>query len=831
MKTKKIHLICNAHLDPVWLWEWEEGAAEALSTFRTAADFCEEFNGFVFNHNEVILYQWVEEFEPTLFERIQQLVKAGKWHIMGGWYLQPDCNMPSGESFVRQILLGRRYFQEKFGVEPTTAMNVDPFGHTRGLVQIMVKSGYDSYFFCRPGQEDCPLPNDIFVWVGYDGSEIIGARIWGHYLSSLGGARAKVEQWINEHPDEEIGIVLWGVGNHGGGPSRVDLQNIADLKAENKEIDIIHSTPERFLAGIHKHQARFPRYDQDINPWAVGCYTSAIQLKKKHRQLENEIFALEKMASTAACLGLMEYPQADIDDALRDLMFSEFHDILPGSSIQPVEEASIRLMDHGLEIIARLKARAFFALAHGQPKAANGEIPILVYNPHPYKVKTTIECEFQLADQNWDDTYIMPAVRQNGHALPCQVEKELSNLTLDWRKRVIFTAELEPSLMNRFDCNLEILSQKPPFTLEPKDGSIHFQTDELEVSISTKTGLIDKYLVNGVDFIQPGAFQLLVMLDNEDPWGMLVRSFREVAGRFELMSPEQGTKFSGVTTGTLPPVRIIEDGPVRSVVEAVFEYGDSAICQHYKLPKQGTEIEIETRVYWFEKNRMLKLAIPTRGQNCGYLGQVASGVAELPTNGDESVAQKWVAVISDRDDLALTCINEGIYGSDFSEDGLRLSFLRSPAYSGHPIEDRPIVPQERFLPRIDQGERLFRFWINAGPVTDRMKKIDREALVKNEKPTALSFYPSGSGVKPHPGLCLSDDAVQVTAFKQAEDGQGWIIRLFEPTGQSRSTILSLPCLSIEAQIELSPFEIKSLKIDLQTNSLIETNLMETNRRK
>ena len=380
--------------------------------------------------------------------------------------------------------------------------------------------------------------------------------------------------------------------------------------------------------------------------------------------------------------------------------------------------------------------------------------------------------------------------------------------------------------MNRFDCNLEILSQKPPFTLEPKDGSIHFQTDELEVSISTKTGLIDKYLVNGVDFIQPGAFQLLVMLDNEDPWGMLVRSFREVAGRFELMSPEQGTKFSGVTTGTLPPVRIIEDGPVRSVVEAVFEYGDSAICQHYKLPKQGTEIEIETRVYWFEKNRMLKLAIPTRGQNCGYLGQMAYGVAELPTNGDEFVAHKWVAVISDKDDLALTCINEGIYGSDFSEDGLRLSFLRSPAYSGHPIEDRPIVPQERFLPRIDQGERLFRFWINAGPVTDRMKKIDREALVKNEKPTALSFYPSGSGVKSHPGLCLSDDAVQVIAFKQSEDGQGWIIRLFEPTGQSRSTILSLPCLSIEARIELFPFEIKSLKIDLQTNSLIETNLME-----
>ena len=168
---RTVHLLCNAHIDPVWLWEWEEGAATAISTFRTAADLCEAFPGFVFNHNEVILYRWVEEYEPELFTRIQRLVKEGKWHIMGGWYLQPDCNMPSGESFVRQILLGRRYFAEKFGARPTTAINFDPFGHTRGLVQIMAKSGYDSYLFCRPGAEDCKLEADEFIWEGYDGGD------------------------------------------------------------------------------------------------------------------------------------------------------------------------------------------------------------------------------------------------------------------------------------------------------------------------------------------------------------------------------------------------------------------------------------------------------------------------------------------------------------------------------------------------------------------------------------------------------------------------------------------------------------------------------------
>ena len=145
MASKKLHLVCNAHLDPVWLWEWEEGLAETLSTFRIAAQFCEEYDAFAFCHNESLLYQWVEEYEPQLFKRIKKLVAAGKWHVIGGWYVQTDCNLPSGESFVRQILIAKKYFKNKLNTEPKTAINFDPFGHTRGLVQILKKSGYTSY--------------------------------------------------------------------------------------------------------------------------------------------------------------------------------------------------------------------------------------------------------------------------------------------------------------------------------------------------------------------------------------------------------------------------------------------------------------------------------------------------------------------------------------------------------------------------------------------------------------------------------------------------------------------------------------------------------------
>ncbi|HEY5587106.1 MAG TPA: glycoside hydrolase family 38 C-terminal domain-containing protein [Ruminiclostridium sp.] len=823
----KIHLLCNAHLDPVWLWEWEEGAAAAISTFRVAADFCEEFDGFIFNHNEVTLYKWVEEYEPELFARIQRLVKEGKWHIMGGWYLQPDCNMPSGESFVRQILLGRQYFKDKFGVEPTTAINFDPFGHSRGLVQIMKKSGYDSYLFCRPAQVDCNLPSDEFTWVGFDGSEIIGHRVFGFYNTPLGKAVERVTNWMTQKDDKELGLILWGVGDHGGGPSRIDLNNLKKFIKDTKDYEIVHSTPENYFKEVKARGLELPRHEGDLNSWAAGCYTSQIRIKQKHRLLENEIFMLEKMMSHASLQNYLKYTKGEIHEALLDLMVSQFHDILPGSSIQPVEDASIRLLDHGLEIVSKLKARAFFSLAQGQEKAKEGEIPILIYNPHPYKIKGNFQCEFQLADQNLEDEFTLPTVYQNGEKVPSQPEKELSNLNMDWRKRVVIYTELEPSSMNRFDCRLEILPEKPKMDLKAENGKISFKTEELDVEINCSTGLIDRYSVNGKNYLMPNAFLPLAIEDNEDPWGMTVNNrFRNIKGSFKLLSREEGSKFSGVKEQLLDSVRVVEDGEVRTVVEAVFKYENSFICQTYKLPKKGTELEVQIRVQWAEKSTMLKLSVPTIYKEAKYFGQVAFGVQELPLDGKEGVSQKWVAIVSDKDNGAFTCINDGVYGSDFKNGELRLSLLRSPGYSGHPIQNRSILPQDRFSPRIDQGERLFNFWFNCGDLSSRLESIEKEAIMHNEKPFVLSFFPSGLGKKPVPLIEISDATVQMSTFKKAENSEDYIIRLFESTGNPRKTEIVIPYLNIKEKVSLGKFEIKTLKLNLGDNKLIETKLME-----
>ena len=820
---RKVHLVCNAHIDPVWLWEWEEGAATAISTFRVAADLCEQYDDFIFNHNEAILYQWVEEYEPDLFRRIQDLVAQGKWHIMGGWYLQPDGNLPSGESFVRQILLGRNYFEDKFKVRPSTAINFDPFGHSRGLVQIMAKSGYDSYIFCRPAGYKKVSSN--FTWRGYDGSEIIGLKSMTHYNSPLGKAEEKIRNVMEEHLDISPLLILWGVGNHGGGPSRIDLQEISELIDKTRDVNIIHSIPENYFTEIKVVKDNLPVHADDINPVFPGCYTSQIRIKQKHRELENELFATEKMVTSAWAHGLIKYPASELNEAMETLATSEFHDILPGSSIQPVEETSLRLMDYGLELLSRIKTRAFYAFAQGQEVAKDGVIPILVYNPHPFSVEDVLECELNIHDFNWSGTFGDIHVFQDGQEIPAQVEHEKSNLYVDWRKRVVFRATLAPFQMNRFDCKVEFLPEKPAPVVDETGGYIHFDTDELKVKINKETGYIDLLSVNGENILQSGAFKPIVISHNPDPWGMRYTEFRDIVGSFSLLSPEKSAEISGIEANSIAPVRVIEDEDVRTVIEATFGYNDSYLVQTYYLPKQGSWVDVETRVFWNEKDKMLKLSLPVQMETQKVLGQVAYGVQELPMDGTESVAQKWVAVVS-AEEMALSILNNGTYASDFKDNELRLSLVRSPAYSALTDGKSDFVPQDRFSPRIDQGERLFRFRISAGDVTERLAHVDREALVFNEEPMAVSFFPSGQDEPEGELLRLTDDVVQVTAVKKSQQGNDLVVRLFEPTGNDRSTRLLIPSMNLDQTVELKGFEIKTLLINLENQNVREANLLE-----
>ena len=830
MRTpRRLVLVCNSHIDPVWLWPWEEGLAATLATFRAAADLCDEFDGFAFCHNEALLYKWVEEFEPALFARIRNLVGAGRWHVIGGWYLQPDCNLPSGESFVRQITTGLRYFSRTFGARPRVAFNVDPFGHSRGLVQILKQAGYVGYLFCRPDVQHLPLESDDFVWVGYDGSTLLAHRAPDHYNSERGLAGAKAGRWLQAHAGDEDGVLLWGVGNHGGGPSREDLRALAALARDTRDREIVHGRPEDYFDRLADRAAALPKYGADLNPWAPGCYTSMSTVKRAHRRLEGRLYSAEKMLASAAIQQLMPYPHAELASALEALLFSEFHDILPGSSVAEVEAQALHRLGYGFDVVDRLRARAFFALLAGEPRAAEGEYPVFVHNPHPFAIAATVVCEFQPPEPNTDaGKLLVPELSLvDGTPVPLQVEKESCNIQADQRKRIVFHAALPPSRTSRYVCRLRKVPRQPADSPRPVSEIFRHRSDGCELDIDGSTGLLVGYRLNGVPFLDGGAFRALVMRDSADPWGMKVRGFRDRLGDFVLMSPRHTAALAGVKAPELEPVRVIEDGPVRTVVEAVFAHGRSLLRLRYALPKHGSEVEVEARVTWAETDAMLKFAIPTAMPGMLVQGQVAFGVERHAREGEELVGHQWLACVSPDAARALTIVTDSTSGFDYAGAEIRLSCLRSPAYAGHPVDDvTPIVRQDRVETRVDRGEHLFRFWLSAGPADTRLASVDREATAHLEAPMALVAFPPGGGKTAVPGAVLSDAVIQMPAMTLAEDGRRVVVRLFEPTGSPRQTTLSIPALDVRAPLSFRPFELKTLAVDLASRTVCETDLLE-----
>ncbi|MBR7142811.1 MAG: alpha-mannosidase [Clostridia bacterium] len=764
-KTKTAHMICNAHIDPIWQWDWPEGVSATLSTFYSAAKLCDEFD-YIFCHNEVSIYKYIEEYAPDLFAKIRELVKAGKWHIMGGWYLQPDCNMPCGESFVRQIREGQLYFKEKFGVIPTTATNFDPFGHTVGLVQIVKKCGQDSYLFMRPYAGELPLPCEQFLWRGLDGSEIKAARSNGGYSSPLGKS-ADVIKGRAESSPFPAGAVLWGVGNHGGGPSRKDLGDIQRELMPDTQIEYVHSTPEKFFAAIAPKEV----FDRSLHISMPGCYTSMYRIKKMHAELEAELYLAEKMASVAYMRGaLKEYPQAALQTAALDLLNAEFHDVLPGSSVQCGEDAGLRFLNHGMLEAERIKVKAYFALSATQAPAAEGEYPIVVFNPRPYPLQENVECEFMLADQNWRDDTVsrIRVVDENGNSVPYQVIKEESNLNLDWRKRIIFRADLKPMELSRYSVYVDFVS----VSKSEKAPSFVFDNGRKYVSIDEKTGLISSYKINGVEYLGKD-FGLCSFNDNADPWGMgREQLFRMGTGekKFSLSSQPSGV-FEGMKS-----IQVVEDGEIYLGVEAFFECDATRARLLYKIYKNTDDVDIDVTLYLGDINKIVKLKLPVAVTGT-LIGQTAFGIDTLFTDARENVAHRFVAV--DTGSTCLALLNRGVYGSHYENGSLYMSLVRGATYCAHPIGSRELIPSDKFTKKIDQGENRYSFRLT---VTDR-NHLERKAAEFVERPYALNIFPIPcmENKTAELELELGGDIISMPALKKAYGREAMIFRLLNNT--------------------------------------------------
>jgi alpha-mannosidase len=275
-KAKKLHMIGNAHIDPVWLWQWQEGYHEVKASFRSALDRMKEYDEFVFVSGSAAFYEWLEQSDPLMFAEIQERVRQGRWGIVGGWWIEPDCNIPGGESFVRQGLYGQRYFQQKFGLTARVGYNVDSFGHSGMLPQILKKSGLDYYVFMRPSPHEKGLPGQLFWWEADDGSRVLAFRIPYEYCSWGKGLEKHVDRCAAElkEPFREL-MCFYGVGNHGGGPTRSRTWRAFCICGKKLAPLTWHSARQTvFFEDVLALDLPFPVVHDDLQHHASGCYAA-----------------------------------------------------------------------------------------------------------------------------------------------------------------------------------------------------------------------------------------------------------------------------------------------------------------------------------------------------------------------------------------------------------------------------------------------------------------------------------------------------------------------------------------------------------------------------
>ena len=788
-------MIGNAHIDPAWLWRWQEGFSEVLASCRSALDRMNETPGFIFCRSSAISYKWIEQAAPEMFEEIRKRVAEGRWVIVNGWIEQPDCNIPSGESFVRQALYGKRYFLDRFGVDVKVGYNVDSFGHNAGLPQILLKSGLKYYIFFRPDSREKDLPEPVFWWEGIDGSRVLACRPPRYYCTFVG------EEEMDEHVQIALdwrpkgltnAICFYGVGNHGGGPTKRNLAYIQKKNAESDEIDVIFSAPEWFLDAALAERTDFPVLRDDLQHHAVGCYTSYSRVKYDNRRCEVLLGAAEKYSILAELQLGREYKKNKFQQAWEMVLFNQFHDVLAGTSVY---EACQDARDaHGLAAWTASEqlneALQYFAEAIDTSKCS---APIIAFNPLPRPVTAPIYYNRaknpELADEQ-------------GKPIPSQAD-ELIYVNCDSNQRRMFVADLPPLGWRVFDAKAENVGEPSERSLSAGDD--YLENDWWRIEFNAD-GMISRVLdkTNNTEALS-GPISLVAIEDKSDTWSHYVERYDGEAGRFTGKS------------------EMAESGPTRASVRATSAFGSSSIRQDVILYRDMNALECRTAVYWHEREHVLKLCVPTAVKNPSAATGTAYAAINQDTDGLENPFQQWIDVSGQVEGknygVALLC--EAKYGYDITGSEIRLTLLRSPAYAMH----HPMVAEPGRLFRwLDQGlqEITWRLVPHAGGWRDAgVPQIAEEFANPVQLVSSYShkgkLAPSGSlgNVEPR--------NVILGALKKSEDGDDLIVRLYESEGRESEAIVKIG--NIEFKTMLSPYELKTLKIS-SDGKVIETDLIE-----
>jgi alpha-mannosidase len=830
LKQFTVRAIGNSHIDMAWLWPWTETVEVVRNTFQSVLDLMREYPDLKFTMSSARTYEWMQEKYPYLFEQIKQRVKEGRWEVVGGMWVEPDLNMPDGESLVRQILVGKRYFQKNFGVDIKIGWNPDSFGYNWQLPQIYKKSGIDYFVTSKLlwATDYTKFPYRLFWWEAPDGSRLL--TYFPHEYANDFNPQQITRDFAVYAPliygsklaDSPQMLYLYGIGDHGGGPTRTMLDQADRLRDPNTVFPKIDfSTAKQFFADLEQElpKLKVPTWRDELYfEYHRGVYTSQADTKQRIRHDEELILDAEKYASFATLFG-RPYGQDQFELAWKNLLFDHFHDVMPGSGI------AVNYLDakRNLEDVARSANELASGslneiLAHVNTQGDG--VPVVVFNSLSWPRTEVIEVEVQLPERAQQ----VEVVDSAGQRTESQL---LGADSATNRARLLILAET-PALGYRtyFVRSAAKVGGTSDMTsaqvVQASEGTL--KNSFVQIKVDPQTGCITSLfdLRNQTEALAPPEG------DTGGPTastcGNLLQTFYDKPKQWDAWNIDSDFEKQHWDLDKADEVKLIEGGPLRAVIRVRKHFQNSTFVQDITMYAGVPRVDVKMQADWHEKHILLKVAFPLSAHSDKATFEIPYGSIERPTTRNtpaeqakfEVPAQRWADLSDTKHGFSL--LNDSKYGYDVKGNVLRLSLLRSPDWPD---------------PHADEGLHAFTYSLYPHAGNWRDAQTVRRGYELNYKLTAMPAQKHGGTLSgEHSFVRVEPENVVLTAVKKSEDDDSLVLRFYEWAGKEADVKLYLPPGARSAAstdlmertiadlavhdntvtVHTNPYEIKTLKV-------------------
>jgi alpha-mannosidase len=796
LKSATFHLTGNSHIDAAWLWPWTETVDVVKRTFSTALQLMNEYPDYTYTQSAAAYNEWMATKYPEINDEIKKRIKEGRWEVVGGMWVEPDLNMPDGEAQARSLLLGKRFYEKEYGVDVRIGWNPDSFGYNWQTPQIYKKSGVDYFVTQKMTWNDTnQLPFKLFWWESPDGSKVLTYFPHDYANNNLNPVRlsADLQSARERSPGMTEMMDLYGIGDHGGGPTRAVLDEGNHWAEPNKIVpNYKFGTAQSYFSSVEKEIApQSPTWDYfsimkgykapdtpaegqiAIPTWKSELYfeyhrgvmTTQAQHKWNMRHSEEWALNAEKYASLAWLDG-KAYPNYQLTDAWKTITFNDFHDLAAGSGIGIIYKEAQEQFDKTHLETDQISRESLQTIAARINTKAAGEVPVLVFNPLAWERSGPVEVSVQMPGAAPNGVSVLDAA---GHVLPA-VQLSADSKTNSYK--LLVEAKNVPSM------GYEVLHVVPgvkPFASDLKVNGLTLENANVRVTVDKTTGCITSL------FDKKANFETLA----SGACGNELQAFKDTPKDYDAWNIDPGTLDVPPTKlNEADSVELVEKGPARASIKITRHWSKSKFVQEIQLAANSDVVNVVNDFDWHEDHILLKAAFPLAVTSDKATYEIPYGSIERPTTRNNSwdkaqfevPALRWADLNDGQHGFSL--INNSKYGYDDAGNVLRLSLLRSPTWPD-PVADR--------------GHQHFTYALYPHAGDWKQALTVRHGYEYNYTLKAMQVA-AHTGTLPleHSFLTVKPENVVLTAMKKAEDSNALVLHMYEWAGKQANVEIALP---------------------------------------